>query len=242
LGISTVRIDYHRPAVRGRRIWGGLVPFGKVWRVGANEATTIAFSDPVRIAGRDLAAGTYGFFAIPGPEAWTLIFSRTAKQWGAFTYQPAQDALRITARPRPAPAQEYLAYSIQVTGPDALRVELAWDTLAVGFDVALDAPGIYWDYLEKAVAGAGPAEWQPLDAGAAWCVQNGRHLDKALEWVERSIRIQPGWRNLSLKAQLLRRAGNQAEAMELLDRAIGMAAGNALEELKALRTEWTPQP
>jgi hypothetical protein len=246
LGISSVRIDYHRPAVRGRKIWGALVPYGAVWRVGANEATTIAFSDPVRIDGHDLAAGTYAFFAIPGPDAWTLIFSRTAKQWGSFTYQATQDALRVTAKPRAVPAQEYLAYTIQVTAPDALRVELAWDTLAVGFDVALDAPGIYWSYLEKAVAGAGPEEWQPLDTAVAYCLQSNTHLDRAQEWADRSIRIREGYRNLSLKAQLLRRQGRNGEALELLRKAIALAAAgapaNTQEELKAMEADWVREP
>ncbi len=166
LGLCSVRIDYHRPAVRGRRIWGGVVPYGEVWRAGANEATTLALSDPVQVDGHPLAAGTYAFFAIPGPDQWTLIFNRTARQWGAFSYQPAQDALRVQVKPRQAPAQEYLGYTIQVAGPDSLRVELAWDTLAVGFDLAMAAHDRYWDYLQKALAAAGPEEWQPLNQGA----------------------------------------------------------------------------
>jgi hypothetical protein len=246
LGLCSVRIDYHRPAVKGRRIWGGLVPYGQVWRAGANEATTIAFSDPVKVGGRDLAAGTYAFFAIPGPEEWTLVFSRNARQWGSYTYQPAQDALRLQAKPRAIPHQEYLAYTIQVEDPGTLRVELAWDALAVGFDVAVDAQGRYWAYLEQTLAGAGPGEWQPLDQGAAYCLASDTHLDRAMEWVDRSLRVKEGWRNLSLKAQLLRRAGRAQEGLPLLRRAIGLAeggaAGNTVDELKALEAEWNQQP
>jgi Protein of unknown function (DUF2911) len=239
LGICSVKIDYHRPAVHGRKIWGGLVPFGQVWRAGANEATTIALSEPVRVEGRDLAAGTYTFFAIPGPDQWTLIFNRVARQWGAFSYQPAQDALRVQARPHPAPAQEYLAYTIQVSGPESLRVELAWDTLAVGFDLALAAHDRYWDYLRKALAGAGPEEWQPLNQGAAYCLRSDSHLDQGMAWIERSIAIKEGYRNLSLKAQLVKRAGRTDEARALLEKA--MAAGppkQALDELKELQAQW----
>ncbi len=137
LGAGSVRIDYHRPAVRGRKIWGGLVPFGQVWRAGANEATTIAFSDPVRVDGKPLAAGSYAFFAIPGPDQWTLIFNRVPGQWGAFHYQAGQDALRVPVKPAAGPAQENLAYTIKPAEPDGLRVELAWDTLTVGFHVTL---------------------------------------------------------------------------------------------------------
>jgi hypothetical protein len=240
LGLASVKIDYHRPGVKGRRIWGGLVPFGQVWRAGANEATTITFSDPVRIDGHPLAAGAYAFFAIPGPDQWTLIFNRTARQWGAFSYQPGQDALRLQVRPRPAPREEYLAYSIRVAGPDSLRVELAWDTLAVGFDLALAAHDRYWAYLEQTLAGAGPQEWQPLNQGAAYCLQSDSHLEQGLAWAERSIRIKPGYRNLGLKAQLLKRAGRDQEALAVLDQALAAGAtGQALDELKALRAEWS---
>ena len=242
LGTCSVRIDYHSPAVAGRKIWGALVPLGQVWRAGANEATTIALSDPVQVDGHALAAGTYTFFAIPGPDQWTLIFNRVQKQWGAFTYQPAQDALRVQARPRPAPFRERLLYTIQVAGPDSFRVELAWDTLAVGFDLALAAHERYWDYLQKALAGAGPEEWQPLNQGAAYCLQSGTHLDQAMAWVDRSIAIKEGYRNLSLKAQLLKRAGQAGEARALLEKAQALATGQAQEEIRAMLADWARQP
>lgn len=241
LGVSTVRIDYHRPAVRGRKIWGGLVPFGQVWRAGANDATVIDFSDPVKIGGKDLAAGSYALFAIPGRDQWTLVFNREAKQWGAFNYKEGQDALRIQAKPRPAPYHEYLTYELEVTGPDALRVDLDWENLAVGFEVALDAQGIYWTYLEKTVAGAGPDEWQPLNQAASYCLLTGTHLDQALLWVDRSIQAKEGYRNLRLKAQLLYRQGRVQEALPVLDKAIALASGapaQAREELEALRGQW----
>jgi hypothetical protein len=242
LGLSSVRIDYHRPAVQGRKIWGGLVPFGQVWRAGANEATVITFSDPVRIGGQDLAAGAYAFFAIPGPDQWTLIFNRQAKQWGAFSYQAGQDALRIQARPAAEPPQEYLAYRIQVQGPGALRVELAWAGLAVGFDLTVDAQGGYWAYLNRTLAGAGPEEWQPLNQAANYCLLTGTHLDQAMVWIDRSLQIKEGARNLQLKAQLLRRAGRTGEALPLLEKAIELATASgsrtSLEELEALRAEW----
>jgi hypothetical protein len=241
LGISSVRIDYHRPAVKGRKIWGGLVPYGQVWRAGANEATAITFSDPVRIGGQELPAGAYAFFAIPGKDAWTLVFNREARQWGAFNYKAEQDALRIQAQPRPAPFQEYLGYGIQVTGPDSLRVELSWENLAVGFDLAMDVQGAYWAYLGRTLAAAGPAEWQPLNQAAGYCLLTGSHLDQAMAWVDRSLQIKEGPKNLELKARLLQRAGRTPEALPYLDKAIALAAGGsktALEELEALRGEW----
>lgn len=245
LGICTVRIDYHRPAVKGRKLWGALVPFGQVWRAGANEATTISFSDPVKIEGRDLAAGSYALFAIPGKDRWTFIFNREARQWGAFAYQAGQDALRVEVEPGSGPAQEYLAYTIQVAGPDRLRVELAWESLRAGFTVALDVQGSYWAYLTRTLA-AHPDAWQALNQGVNYCLLSDSHLDQAMAWVDRSIAIQEGARNLELKARLLRRAGRTGEALPLLGRAIGLAAAagakGPLADLEKLRTEWETGP
>jgi GNAT superfamily N-acetyltransferase len=135
--------------------------------------------------------------------------------------------------------EEYLGYRIRVAGPDSLRVELAWDTLVVGFDVALAAHDRYWAYLERTLAGIGPEEWQPLNQGAAYCLQSGSHLEQGLAWAERSIRIRPGYRNLGLKAQLLKQAGRAQEALAVLDQALAAGAtGQALDELKALRAQW----
>ncbi|WP_167856456.1 DUF2911 domain-containing protein [Hymenobacter metallicola] len=101
-GAATVTIKYSSPSVKGRSVYGGLVPYGKVWRAGANEATTVEFSKDVTVQGQKLPAGTYAFFVIPTEKDWTVIFNKTAKQWGAFKYDEKQDALRVTATPRKA--------------------------------------------------------------------------------------------------------------------------------------------
>ena len=99
LGLTDITINYHRPLVNGRVIWGKLVPYGEVWRAGANENTTIAFTDPVSIDGKPLPAGTYGLHMIPGEHEWTVIFSKQNAAWGSFTYKQDEDALRITVKP-----------------------------------------------------------------------------------------------------------------------------------------------
>ena len=126
-----VRLDYGRPAVQGRAIFGALVPYGKVWRTGADEATTITFGRDVAIEGQRLAAGTYALFTIPGADEWTVIFNRTAQQWGAFKYQEAEDALRVKVKPGTTEAVEQLDFVL-----DGDRVVLRWEKVAVGFRVA----------------------------------------------------------------------------------------------------------
>jgi hypothetical protein len=243
LGISTVKIDYHRPAVKGRKVWGALVPFGEVWRTGANDATTITFSDAVKVGGKDLAAGTYSFFAIPGPEAWTLIFNKTAKQWGAYDYKAADDVLRIQAKPRYAPLTEYLTYGLDVAGPDHLKAELLWEHLAVGFDVTLDVPGLYWAHIEKTLAEAKPGEWLPYYQAATYCLNNNVHLDQAGLWANQSIEAKETPRNLFLKARLLKKAGKTKEAAPFLQKAIDLAAADKdakdlLETMTKTQAEW----
>lgn len=126
-----VTVEYGRPQVKGRKLWGGLVPYGKVWRTGADEATTITFGADVEVEGKPLAAGTYALFTIPGESEWTVIFNRTAAQWGAFNYDAAQDALRVTVKPRPGAAVEALDFALQGD-----QVVLRWGELTVPIIVA----------------------------------------------------------------------------------------------------------
>jgi hypothetical protein len=102
IGITDITIKYHRPLVNKREIWGKVVPYGQVWRAGANENTTISFSDPVTIEGKQLAKGIYGLHMIPGQNEWTVIFSNEHTAWGSFTYKQDDDALRVTVKSKPA--------------------------------------------------------------------------------------------------------------------------------------------
>lgn len=127
IGAATININYGSPSVKGRVIWGDLVPYGKVWRAGANEATTFSCDKSVSIDGEVLPAGTYGFFAIPGEKTWTIIFNKTAKQWGAYEYKEKDDVIRITVTPKKSAAMnERLMYKINATG-----ISLLWENLEV---------------------------------------------------------------------------------------------------------------
>lgn len=126
-----VTVEFGRPNVKGRKIWGGLVPYGKVWRTGADEATTITFGGDVMIGGDKLAAGTYSLFTIPAADGWTFIFNKVGEQWGAFGYDSGEDALRVKAEPREADMEESMSFVV-----DGSSIVLRWEKLAVGFEVA----------------------------------------------------------------------------------------------------------
>jgi hypothetical protein len=128
-----VKIDYSQPAVKGRQIWGDLVPYDKVWRTGANEATVISFSKDVKVAGQALPAGKYSLFTIPGETEWTIIFNKEANQWGAYKYKKDDDALRIVVKPQKTDGlSERLAFEVDKEG----KVSMKWEKLMVAFDVS----------------------------------------------------------------------------------------------------------
>jgi hypothetical protein len=130
-GGAKVTIEYGRPSVGGRTIWGALVPYGQVWRAGADEATTIAFDKDVKIEGQKLAAGRYALFLIPSEGDWTVVFNSVADQWGAFKHDPSKDVLRATVKPGTGAMTEALEYTIAGD-----RVEMRWEKVAVGFTVS----------------------------------------------------------------------------------------------------------
>ncbi|MCB0609429.1 MAG: DUF2911 domain-containing protein [Lewinella sp.] len=136
LGDLTIAIDYSQPSVKGREIWGGLVPYGEVWRTGANEATTFEVNADVQIQGKTLPAGKYSLFSIPGEEEWVFIFNKVPNQWGAFKYNPADDVLRITAKPGKAPVfTEKMSFEVAAKGDRMAWVNLIWADLAIGFGI-----------------------------------------------------------------------------------------------------------
>lgn len=126
IGAATITINYGSPSVKGRKIWGGLVPYKEVWRTGANAATTFTTTKDIWVEGKKLAAGKYSFFAIPTEKSWTLIFNSVANQWGAFKYDATKDVLRVTVKPQPNTMHERLLYSI-----GANSFTLAWEDLKV---------------------------------------------------------------------------------------------------------------
>jgi len=125
IGSANVKIIYSSPSVKGRAIWGALVPYDSVWRAGANEATIFTTDKPVTVEGKKLPAGSYSFFAIPSKGSWTIIFNKTAKQFGAYEYKMADDALRATVKPKTlASVNERLVYTLTASG-----FTLKWDKL-----------------------------------------------------------------------------------------------------------------
>jgi hypothetical protein len=240
VGVTEVAIHYSRPAVKGRSIWGGLVPYGEVWRTGANENTTITFSTPVKIGGTELPAGTYGLQTIPTQDQWTVIFSKDAELWGAFDYKPEHDALRIQVKPRTVAAPvERMRFTFEDVTDNSAQVLLAWEKLEVPFTVEVDTPKL-------AAAAAGQAiRWQTPYQAATWCIQNDTCLDDAGRWLDASIALTPTYANQRAKATLLAKKNDFKGAVSWGEKAIAAAKASqqpppaqTLAELEKMVGEW----
>jgi len=253
IGVTDVTITYHRPAVKGRTIFAEapasmaerakgeatldnqnerkpgepIVPYGHVWRAGANEATTFTVTDDVLINGQPLKAGTYSLAAIPGKDDWTIIFNNDPGQWGAFSYDAKKDALRVKTKAQQlADNQEWLLYTFDPVTPNSATVNLRWEKVSVPFTVEVKDVKALWRQKTDALIAANPTnEVFPLQAASVYV--NDKNYDEALKYVDQSIKIKPTFRNLSSKASVLHSAGKNDEAMAAAEKAIaqGKAEG-----------------
>ncbi len=227
LGVTEIAITYHRPLVGGRKVWGELVPYGKVWRAGANENTTIRFSDAVTVEGKPLAAGTYGLHMIPDADSWVVIFSKDSAAWGSFSYDQAQDALRVTVKPRPAEFREDLVYDFDAVKPDSAVVTLRWEKIAVPFTVAVNSNEATLRSLRQELRGGKQYNWASWEEAASFCLDHKTNLEEALHWADLSIQNEERFENVMTKAGLLEALNRADQAKTAYDHA--MQIGNATQ-------------
>jgi len=223
VGLTDITINYHRPLVKGRKVWGGIVPYGQVWRAGANENTTIEFTDPVSIEGKPLAKGIYGLHMIPGENEWTVIFSKQAGAWGSFSYNQAEDALRVTVKPHAAEMEEALAYQVDGVTPDSAVVSLHWEKIAVPFKVAVNTHDVVAERLHDQLRGRAQYNWDGWDDAANYFVAEHYDLEEALKYEDRSIAVEERFENLITKARILDALNKKEDATAARNKALGLA-------------------
>lgn len=221
VGLTDITINYNRPGVKGRQIWGALVPYGQVWRTGANEATTIEFSDDVWINGNKLAKGLYSLHTIPTANQWTVIFNSVASQWGSYSYDAAKDALRVQVTPETADHREWMSFEIPEMSTDTAKIVLRWEKIAVPFTVDTKS-------TERTLAGfrnAMQPDWRTPYMAADFAFNNkGTATDQEIsDWLDRSLRATENTANLWLKARFLESKGKKAEAIAAAEAAIAKA-------------------
>jgi Protein of unknown function (DUF2911) len=223
IGLTDITITYHRPAVGGREIWGKTVPYGQVWRAGANDNTTIAFTDDISIEGKPLAAGTYGLHTIPGKDEWTIIFSKNSTSWGSFSYDQKEDALRVTVKPHPAESTELLTYVFDDVKPDSAVATLRWEKLAVPFHVFVDVKAVVLKSIKNELRSVGGFSWAGYDEAAQWCLDNSYNLEEALKWEDTSIQNEERFENLETKSRILDAMGRKDDAAKTYSAALEKA-------------------
>jgi len=227
IGLTDVTINYSRPGVKGRVIWGGLVPYDQVWRTGANEATSIVFSQDVSINGKPLPAGTYSLHTIPGKTSWTIIFNKKADQWGSYEYDASQDALRVQATPAAGPNQEWMDFSFPELATDAATVVLAWEKVRVPFKIETKTIEQAQANIRQALSGD-VKEWNVPYGAASYAFNNNLDKTESMKWVDQSIALKETFWNLRLKAQMLAKDGKTKDAVAVGEKA--MVAGKTDED------------
>ena len=228
IGITDITIHYHRPLVNDRKVWDALVPYGKVWRAGANENTTITFSDPVQVEGKPLDKGTYGLHMIPNADEWTIIFSKNSTSWGSFTYDEKEDALRVTVKPAADQAFDTLTYTFDDVKPGSALATMRWEKLAVPFRVSVDVKAVTLKSIRNQLRSVGGFTWAGYDEAANWCLDNNYNLEEALKWEDTSIQNEDRFENLETKSRVLDAMGKKDEAAKTLSAAFAKASATQL--------------
>jgi tetratricopeptide (TPR) repeat protein len=223
IGITNITLKYSRPLANGRKVWGGLVPYGEVWRAGANENTVITFADPVSIEGKPLDKGTYGLFMIPTADQWTIIFSKINTAWGAFTYKQDEDVLRVTVKPTASDFNDALRYDFDDLKPDSAIVTLRWDKLAVPFKVSVNVPQTVEASLQKQFRGIVQYTWVSYDDAANYFLDAKTDLPEGLKYADLSIQNEERYDNLMTKSRILAAMGKTDEAKTFATQALAKA-------------------
>jgi len=226
IGLTDITVTYHRPLVGGRKVWGAMVPYGQVWRAGANENTTIEFSDPVTVEGQPLAKGIYGLHMIPTADSCTVIFSKVSTSWGSFSYDQKEDALRVTVKPEASEFHEALAYDFDDLKPDSTLLTLRWEKLAIPFRVAAGKEATF-ESIRYQLRNSAQYTWMGWDDAAGYSLSAKTNLDEGLRWADRSIQMEERFDNLMTKSGLLLALNRSPEAAAARDRALEL--GNALQ-------------
>jgi Protein of unknown function (DUF2911) len=239
VGLTDITVDYSSPGVKGRKIWGGLVPYDQMWRAGANQATKITFSRDVTFAGKLVPAGTYAFFVIPTKGSWTVILNKRADQAGTGRdYKQADDLLRAQVPPKAAPMRERLAYLVTDFTDDKASLDLEWEKLRLSIPIAVATAAQVATNITSAIDGT----WRTYANAARYLLETKKDTDTATRYIDQSLALKEDWFNLWIKAQVLAAKGNYKDARAQGDRAYELGKksdGFFLEpEIKKTLAEW----
>ncbi len=225
VGLTDFTVKYSSPAVKDRKVWGDLVPWDKVWRTGANAATTLQASRDFRFGGQPVAAGTYALYTIPGKSKWTVILNSAATA-SVNDYDPAKDVVRITVKPDSASYRERLTFLFADTTDDTTSLDLEWEKRRVSIPIAVDTATQAMANIDTTLNDS----WRPHFASARYLLDNGGDLHRALQLIDTSIAIKAVWWNHWVRAQILAKQGKRADAVAAGEQAQKIGAGDRVYE------------
>jgi hypothetical protein len=245
IGLTEVKVTYSRPAVKGRKVWGDLVPLGKVWRTGANSATEMKFSHDVEIAGKNVKAGEYALFTIPNESEWTIILNTNEGQKGSTEYKESLDYLRFSAKvSKSGEFKERFTISIDPVSDELGTVCLSWENIKVCFDIKTFPLKAAEKNIADFAAGTGNL-WYDLAQATRYSIDNDINKDKTMVWIDQSISLKDHFFNKYIKAKALYKAGQKEEAMKWVKLAKEYGEKNPSgfynaykQEIEKALTEW----
>jgi hypothetical protein len=226
VGLTDFAVEYSSPGVKGRKIWGELVPYDTLWRTGANAATKLTASREFSFGGKTVPAGTYAIFTIPGKSSWTVILNSMLTGSGTSGYDESKDVARATVKPESIPLRERLTFLFANTTDDSTGLDLEWEKVRVSVPIQVATRAQATTNIDKAIDDA----WRPHFNSARWLLDNGGDLTQAISYVDTSISIKPTWWNNWVRAQILAKQGNSAEAVAAAEKAQELGQGDQVFE------------
>ncbi|GGA89455.1 DUF2911 domain-containing protein [Puia dinghuensis] len=220
-GLSSIELSYSRPGMKGRKIFGDLVPYGQIWRTGANQATTLTFGDPVTIGGTKIPAGKYGLLTIPGADEWTLIITHQLDVTSPAAYKQDQDIVRVQAKPIQLPfSMETFTMLFANITPSTCDLQLLWENTMVTVPITTDIDSRVMTQIDNVMN----KDSRPYFTAAFYYLENGKDLNKALEWFDKALAQDPTAFFVAYqKARCLAKMGRKAEAKTTAQKGIELA-------------------
>lgn len=224
VGLTDVSVDYSRPSTKGRKIFGELVPFGEVWRTGANGATVMTFSTDVTVGGQNVPAGSYALYSIPGKNDWTIILSKNTKLWGAIGYQQSEDQVRFVVDASKT-SKKYETFDIAFNNftDNSADVSMKWETTRVDFNIATEVDPIVMADIKKLVIDTDTTDPALLFQAASYYFTNSKDLNQAYTWVKASTDSDPKYWTVHLRAKIEMALGMKTEALDSATKSKAMA-------------------
>ncbi len=233
IGLTDVTVAYSRPSVKDREIWGELVPYDEVWRVGANLNTLITFSDDVKIEGETLPAGTYAFFVKPTKEVWHVMFNTVIDGWGTGKYEEGNDKLTVKVTPKEGAMQESMQFSFDQLAGESGKLILSWEKLSIALNITVDVDKKAWKNVDKALAEVTDENKASVYRNAAkYAVTSNKRLDEAKKWIDESIKTEESWYSYWVKADVLHANKDNKGAIVSAKKAIEIGEADAKKDGK----------